>query len=97
VQYNFEWDPIKARENLRKHKISFERGAEIVLDPLALSVYDEIHSRTEDRWITLGKDRNNVLLVVVHTFLEIDGDNCSIRIISARRATRHEAKQYSAR
>jgi len=97
VQYNFEWDPIKARENLRKHKISFERGAEIVLDPLALSVYDEIHSRTEDRWITLGKDRNNVLLVVAHTFSEIDGDNCGIRIISARRATRHEAKQYSAR
>ncbi|MGQ9645470.1 MAG: BrnT family toxin [Thermodesulfobacteriota bacterium] len=44
MQYHFEWDPIKARENLRKHKISFERGAEIVPDPLALSVYDEIHS-----------------------------------------------------
>jgi len=97
VQYNFEWDPIKARENLRKHKISFERAAEIFLDPLALSVHDETHSTTEDRWITLGKDKNHVLLVVVHTFLEIDGDNCSIRIISARRATRREAKQYSAR
>ncbi|MGQ9645469.1 MAG: BrnT family toxin [Thermodesulfobacteriota bacterium] len=60
------------------------------------TAYDEIRSRAEDRWITLGKDRNDVLLVVVHTFLEIDGDNCSIRIISARLATRHEAKQYSA-
>jgi hypothetical protein len=78
VRFNFGWDPIKARENLRKHKISVERGAEMFLDPLALSVYDEIHSRTEDRWITLGKGRNNVLLVVVHTFFEIDGDNCRI-------------------
>jgi len=97
LQYNFEWDPIKARENLRKHKISFERGAEIFLDPLALSVYDETHSRTEDRWITLGKDGNGILLVVVHTFREVDNNNTSIRIISARRATRREAKQYAAR
>jgi uncharacterized DUF497 family protein len=97
VQYNFEWDPIKARENLRKHKVSFERGAEIFLDPLALSIYDKEHSRTEDRWITLGNDSNNVLLVVVHTFSELDDDHCNIRIISARRATRREAKQYSSR
>lgn len=97
MQYNFEWDPVKARENLRKHKISFERATEIFLDPLALSVYDERHSRAEDRWVTLGNDRHNVLLVVVHTFLEIDGGNCNIRIISARRATRREGKQYAMR
>jgi uncharacterized protein len=97
LEYNFEWDPIKARENLRKHKISFERGADIFLDSLALSVYDETHSRTEDRWITLGKDGKGILLVVVHTFREVDNNNTSIRIISARRATRREAKQYAAR
>jgi hypothetical protein len=97
VQYNFEWDPAKARDNLQKHKISFERGAEVFLDPLALSIYDNKHSRGEDRWITLGKDSNDILLVVIHTFREVDNNNTSIRIISARRATRHEAKQYSAR
>ncbi|MEK6569924.1 MAG: BrnT family toxin [Bacteroidota bacterium] len=97
MQYNFEWDPVKAKVNYRKHKVSFERAAEVFLDPFMLSIFDDEHSQKEDRWITLGKDRNNVPLVVVHTFREIDVDNCSIRIISARRAIKKEAKQYSAR
>jgi len=97
VQYNFEWDPTKAKSNVRKHKISFERASEIFLDPLMVSVFDEPHSADEDRWITLGKDRNNVTIVVVHTFREIDSDNSSIRIISARRATKSEDKQYNLR
>jgi hypothetical protein len=41
LQYNFEWDPYKAKQNLRKHKVSFERAAEVFLDPLAMSIYDE--------------------------------------------------------
>ena len=94
MQYNFEWDPIKAIENLRKHRVSFERSAEVFLDPFALSIYDNEHSRIEDRWITLGKDNNNVLLVIVHTFRKLGNGNYSLRIISARRATRREAKQY---
>jgi uncharacterized protein len=97
VQYNFEWDPTKAKSNFRKHKISFERASEIFLDPFMLSVFDETHSTNEDRWITLGKDRNNVTIVVVHTFREIDPDNSTIRIISARRATKREVKQYNLR
>ena len=97
MQYNFEWDPDKARDNLRKHRVSFERATEVFFDPFGLSLFDRRHSRTEDRWITLAKDRNDVLLVVVHTFREIDNDNSNIRIISARRATRREAKQYSVR
>jgi uncharacterized DUF497 family protein len=94
VQYNFEWDPIKAIENLRKHRVGFERAAEVFLDPFALSIYDNEHSRIEDRWIMLGKDSNNVLLVIVHTFRKLGNGNYSLRIISARRATRREAKQY---
>ncbi len=97
MQYNFEWDPAKARQNPRKHGVSFERASEVFLDPLVISVEDEEHSEEEERWATLGRDKNSVVLVIIHTFREIDADNCSIRLISARRATRREAKQYSER
>jgi uncharacterized protein len=97
VQYNFEWDPVKANENLRKHRVSFERAAQVFHDPYMLSLEDEEHSEEEDRWITLGKDQNGVVLVISHTFREIDSDNFAIRLISARKATRREAKQYSVR
>jgi uncharacterized DUF497 family protein len=94
VQYNFEWDPNKSKLNLRKHKISFERSTQIFLDPLAVSIFDTDHSENEDRWITLGKDRNEVLLIVIHTFLQNANNQCRIRIISARKATKNEIKQY---
>ena len=94
MQYNFEWDPAKARQNLRKHGVSFERASEVFLDPLMISVEDEEHSEEEERWATLGRDKISVVLVIIHTFREIDADNCSIRLISARRATKREAKQY---
>ena len=97
MQYNFEWDPTKAKSNVRKHKISFERASEIFLDPFMLSLFDEPHTTNEDRWITLGKDRNNVTLVIVHTFQGVNPDNSTIRIISARRATNREDKQYNLR
>jgi uncharacterized DUF497 family protein len=94
LQYNFDWDPYKAKHNLRKHKVSFERAAAIFLDPLAISIYDEEHSSDEDRWITIGKDRTNNVLVVIHTFHEENIDNCKVRVISARKATKKEIKQY---
>jgi uncharacterized DUF497 family protein len=53
TRYIFEWDSQKARENLRKHRISFERAATIFRDPQALSIFDTDHSENEDRWITL--------------------------------------------
>lgn len=62
-QYRFEWDPVKARQNLKKHGVAFERAATIFLDPDALSESDE-EEIDEDRWITLGLDRTGVLLVV---------------------------------
>lgn len=97
MQYNFEWDFTKARQNYRKHKVSFERASEIFLDPFMLSIFDAEHSLKEDRWITVGKDKNDVPLVIIHTFGETDANNCRIRIISARRATKKETKQYSRR
>jgi uncharacterized DUF497 family protein len=97
VQSNFEWDPAKARENVLKHRVSFERAAQVFLDPYMLSIEDEEHGEEEERWMTLGKDRNEIILVVSHTFRQIDSGNFAIRLISARRATRAEAKQYSTR
>ncbi len=94
MKFNFEWDPYKAKQNLRKHKVNFEPTAEVFLDPLAISIYDEKHSIDEDRWITIGKDRSDNVLVFIHTFHEEDTDNCKIRVISARKATKKEIKQY---
>jgi len=96
-RYDFEWDPQKAKQNVRKHGISFERAATVFLDPDALSVFDVRHGEHEDRWITLGMDRQGVLIVVCHTFREVGGSVASIRIISSRRATAAERKQYGRR
>ena len=94
MRYTFEWDRIKAKENLRKHRISFDRAAEVFLDPLAISIFDEEHSEHEERWISVGKDRNGSVLVLIHTFSEVATDECKIRIISARKANKRETRQY---
>ena len=93
-QYQFEWDQRKARQNAKKHGVTFERAATVFVDPEALSVFDHEHSQDEDRWITLGLDRTGILLVVCHTYGEETEESARIRIISARRAIRNEAKQY---
>ena len=54
MKYNFEWDPEKAEINKRKHNVSFEEAATAFKDPNSLSLFDERHSRFEERWITLG-------------------------------------------
>ena len=97
MRYEFDWDPAKARQNLKKHGIDFERAARVFLDPFAISVFDEYHSNNEDRWVTIGAETNEVLLVVIHTFRHVDSDVSLIRIISARKATREEAHQYHER
>ncbi|HSL82123.1 MAG TPA: BrnT family toxin [Thermoanaerobaculia bacterium] len=73
-QYEFEWDPRKARANLVKHGVSFEEAAGIFLDPHASSLFDKIRSAREERWVTLGASRNGTLLVTVHTFQELGQD-----------------------
>lgn len=94
LRYTFEWDPVKAKKNLRKHKVSFDRAAEVLADPLAISIADEEHSEWEERWVTLGKDRSGAILVLVHTFEEVSVEECKIRILSARKAGKREARQY---
>ncbi|MBF0500217.1 MAG: BrnT family toxin [Candidatus Riflebacteria bacterium] len=92
--YEFEWDPSKARKNLKKHGVPFERAATIFLDSSALSELDEEHSQEEERWLTLGLDKTGILLVVSHTYMGKNGAKALIRLISARKATKTEAKQY---
>ncbi|MGP8155495.1 MAG: BrnT family toxin [Candidatus Acidiferrales bacterium] len=85
----FEWDPAKAGRNRRKHRISFEEAATVFGDALALTYPDPDHSTSEQRFITIGMSNRNRVLVIAHTDR---GDG--VRIISARRATRHERNRY---
>lgn len=95
MEYNFKWDPQKAKTNRTKHKVNFELAATVFKDPKAISIYDNYHSGEGDRWITLGLDSNGNLLVVHHTHENIDKNNVAIRIISSRKATKKEKKQYT--
>jgi uncharacterized DUF497 family protein len=94
VSFQFDWDPAKAATNLAKHGIAFQTAMTVFHDPLARSRHDDDNSEEEPRWVTLGEARDGRLLVVVHTYVEMGTDRAYIRIISARRPTRHEARQY---
>lgn len=85
----FEWDQAKASVNLRKHGVSFEEAATAFADELSLTIPDPDHSQVEERFILLGTSYRGKMLVVVHTER---GD--SIRVISARPASRRERQQY---
>ena len=86
----FEWAPDKAVINLKKHGVAFEQAATLFGDPLALTVEAPDHSEGELRFLTVGLSEDGVLLLVSHA----DGDGDGIRIISARKAERHESRQY---
>ncbi len=90
----FEWDPAKAERNQRKHGISFDLASTVFQDRLAKSVPDADHGMLGERWLTLGNTQDGVLLVVSHTYIEIENDRTAVRIISARRATRKERRSY---
>ncbi len=92
MRYDFEWDPKKARGNIRKHKVNFERATSVFRDPNLLSIPDVEGSRLEERWITIGLDEN--VLVLSHKFMSLDDESSRIRIISARKASKAETKQY---
>jgi uncharacterized DUF497 family protein len=85
----FEWDPEKAAANVRRRRISFNEAATVLEDPLSTTFPDEAHSEGEMRFLTVGVSQRGRLLVVAHT-----ERNDTIRIISARRATRREREFY---
>jgi len=89
VGYIFEWDPAKAEANFRKHRVTFHEASTVFGDPLNLLMADPDHSRDEERLILLGMSNRRKLLVVA--FAERPPRT---RLISARRATRHERRQY---
>ena len=85
----FEWDPKKAKANLRKHNVSFDEAATVFQDDLSLTGDDPDHSLSEERLVTFGISSSGHLLVVSHT-----ERSDRIKIVSARLATRSERKIY---
>ena len=92
--YEFEWDPAKASANLKKHGLDFERAATVFLDPLAVTIPDEQHSESEIRWITLGTDAGGQYALLIHTFEWLAEERGRVRLISARRPTKAEIRDY---
>lgn len=92
--FDIVWDDVKAQSNLLKHGVSFAQAATVMLDPLALTVLDAVHSETEERWFTLGQTSEGRLLAVAHTYQVLDTNIARVRLISAREATRQERQQY---
>jgi uncharacterized DUF497 family protein len=86
---NFEWNPDKAEINLKKHGVSFQEATTVFNDPLSMTFPDPDHSLRESRYIIIGISRFEQLLVVAHTDREE-----TVRIISARKATRQEKIFY---
>jgi uncharacterized DUF497 family protein len=87
----FEWDPLKAAANLKKHAVSFEEAQSIFYDEFAVQFFDDEHSTNEERFLMLGLSSKARLLLVCHC--EPESGN-TIRIISARRATNRESAFY---
>jgi len=86
---SFEWDSLKAKKNLRIHRISFDEACTAFKDTLSLTIFDPLHSEKEDRYVLIGSSYKDRLLVVIHT-----ERNRLIRIISARKANITERRRY---
>ena len=89
MMLKFQWDEKKAKINLQKHSVSFEEAKTVLNDELSVTYSDYTHSVDEERFIDIGMSEKGRLLVVVYT--EREG---SIRIISAREATKYERRYY---
>ena len=92
----FEWDPRKAEANAAKHGVLFDDAVTVFLDGHALDGLDLQHSKAERRFLRLGRAADGRVLMVAYT-LRRSGDAETIRIISARRASRGERAAYSAK
>ena len=90
----FEWDELKNIKNRRKHGVDFIEALSIFYDEDALLISDPSHSEFEERFILLGMSSLANLLIVCHCYKSNDE---IVRIISVRKATKNEAKQYTER
>jgi hypothetical protein len=87
----FEWDEDKAKTNEKKHGIAFERALSVFYDPKRIEFCDESHFECEDRYITIGNASKGTIFLVVVSSTERNG---RIRLISMRRASKHEEGLY---
>ena len=94
AEMDVTWDAAKAQSNIAKHGVTFAQAATVLFDLLAMTVFDEAHSRSEERWFTLGMSSEGKLLAVAHTYQSAGPASVQVRIISAREATRSEREQY---
>jgi hypothetical protein len=88
--YEFEWDPKKARANLLDHGVTFTEAATVFADPLAMSLVDRVHPERE---VLIGHSETSRLLFTVY----VEVRSSVVRIISARRTTPHERREYERR
>ena len=93
--YEFEWDPVKAAANVAKHGLDFERASTVFLDPLAVTIPDEEHSKSEVRWIYAGKGYRRAVCALSSHFRGVERPaGRRVRLISARKPTRAEIRGY---
>lgn len=90
-EIEFSWDARKARQNLQKHKVSFEEATTVFYDENAIEFFDPDHSIDEDRFLMLGLSGHLRIMVVSYCLRKRDSE---IRIISARKATKKEGQVY---
>lgn len=90
----FEWDAQKAGTNFKKHKVSFEEAKTVFNDPRLITFFDEEHSETEERFVSIGMSATLGILLVVHTEHEEEEGIVVVRIISCRKATASERRTY---
>src|ERR1035441_6957647 len=93
-QFQFEWDEVKADANARKHGVSFDLASTVFHYPRLLTVADVEHSETEERWFSVGCASNGVVVFVVYLWSDTDPATINIRLISARKSTQAEDRQY---
>jgi uncharacterized DUF497 family protein len=94
MEFIFTWNKRKARANLEKHKVNFDEAKTVFNDPLLVTYPDELHSEREDRLISIGMSTREHLLLVVHVEREETAEGIIIRIISCRKATPSERRNY---
>ena len=92
--FQFEWDEAKAAANIRKHGVAFGQASTVFHDPRLLTVADLEHGQQEERWFSVGLANNGVVLSVVYLWLNAGSEVTIIRLISARKATQTELRQY---
>ena len=92
--FQFDWDEVKADANARKHGVTFELASTVFHDPRLLTVADLEHSDTEERWFSVGCASNGAVLSVVYLWSDTDPAATNIRLVSARKSTQAESRQY---